>query len=85
MNAALSVEPYGMRFGDKQSTWAKRTEEAIQPLVEEIKERENLFDQLQRELKTRQNERITAAQQVSEFVDKVQTIPTEEDIQEPPP
>ena len=61
MNAALSVEPYGMRFGDKQSTWVKRTEEAIQPLVEEIKERENLFDQLQKELKTRQNERIIAA------------------------
>jgi hypothetical protein len=29
VNAALSVEPYGMRFGDKQSTWARRTEQAI--------------------------------------------------------
>ena len=36
LNAALSVEPYGMRFGDKKSTWAKRTEEAIKPRVEEI-------------------------------------------------
>jgi hypothetical protein len=44
LNAALSVEPYGMRFGDKQSTWAKKTDEAIKPLVEEIKERENRFE-----------------------------------------
>ena len=84
MNAALSVEPYGMRFGDKKSTWAKRTDEAIKPRVDEIQERENLFEKLKNDIQTRQNERLFAAQQVSEFVDKVQTIPTEEDVQEPP-
>ena len=46
LNAALSVEPYGMRFGDKKSTWVKKTEEAIKPRAEEIKIRENIFDEL---------------------------------------
>ena len=50
-----------MRFGDKKSAWAKKTEEAIKPRIEEIKERENLFDQLQMEIQARQSERMTAA------------------------
>ena len=44
VNAALSVEPYGMKFGDRQSNWARRTEEAIKPLVEEINQRESMFE-----------------------------------------
>jgi hypothetical protein len=42
-----------MKFGDRQSNWARRTEEAIKPLVEEINERESMFEQLQKEIKTR--------------------------------
>jgi len=40
LSKALSVEPYGLKFGSKIGTWAERAKEAFKPREEEIRERE---------------------------------------------
>jgi len=36
LNEQLSVEPYGMRFGDKTADWARRTQHAVQTRALEV-------------------------------------------------
>jgi len=51
MSKALSVEPYGLKFGAKNGTWVERAREAIKPREEEIRERELQVEELQARLK----------------------------------
>jgi len=47
LNAQLSVEPYGMRFGDKTAEWARRTQKAIQQKALEVRAKEQELKSLQ--------------------------------------
>jgi hypothetical protein len=46
LNAQLSVEPYGMRFGDKTADWARRTQFAVQQRTLDVKAKEDELEQL---------------------------------------
>lgn len=53
LNAQLSVEPYGMRFGDKTADWARRTQFAVQQRTLNVKAKEDELEQLQSNIPSR--------------------------------
>ena len=50
LNKALSVQPYGMRFGAKNGSWVERTKEAMKPREEEVLMKEREFAELEKRL-----------------------------------
>ena len=53
LNAQLSVEPYGMRFGDKTADWARRTQFPVQQRTLDVKAKEDELQQLKSNIPSR--------------------------------
>jgi len=53
LNHKLSVEPVGMKFGPKNSSWAEKTRESMRPREEEVRRREQEVSELEETLKAR--------------------------------
>jgi len=55
LNSKLSVEPFGLRFGSKNSAWVEKTRESMKPREEEVRQKEQDFMRLEETLKARRN------------------------------
>lgn len=80
LSKALSVEPYGLKFGTKSGAWVDRAREAIKPREQEIKEKEQQMEELQARLRQKgMNSNSPKAEKV------IKRLPSPAAIPVPPP